>query len=378
MRLSRYLHKLRTEGSGRGRQAAAVGLGVFIGCTPFYGAHLWICLAVGWALGLNRLKLYLAANISNPFLAPLIVLGEIQAGSYLRRGVGYPISMETVRGLDPWLFAADLLLGSLVVGGTLGLLGAAAAWFVGREPDDAADDELIAEAAASYLDVGIAAWELANGKLRFDSVYRDAYRRIGWPTEGRVVDLGCGRGLMLALLAAHGRRQAPDAPSRVALHGVEYRPRMVRLARRALGGAAVIEEADLSRCALPPCRVAMVFDVLHCLPEGVQEAVLGRLSDSVEPGGTLVIREADAAGGWRFAAGEACNRTVAILQGRWGRRFHFRSAQEWIATLERFGFGLDGSPHHHSGLYANVMLVARRNGKPAGDQEPESPRHGSR
>ena len=106
-----------------GREAAAIGLGVFIGCSPLYGFHLLLCLAVGWCLGLNRLKMYLAANISNPFVAPFLILTELQTGAWLRRDELHALTLDTVRNVDPWIFGADLIVGSLVVGGVLGLAG---------------------------------------------------------------------------------------------------------------------------------------------------------------------------------------------------------------------------------------------------------------
>jgi len=47
VRLRRAFYDLRTEYTGPARDAAAVGVGVLIGCTPFYGLHLLICWAVG-------------------------------------------------------------------------------------------------------------------------------------------------------------------------------------------------------------------------------------------------------------------------------------------------------------------------------------------
>ena len=64
----------------------AVGVGVFIGCLPFYGFHLLLCWITGWLFGLNRLKIYLAANISNPLIAPLLIFSELQTGAWVRRG----------------------------------------------------------------------------------------------------------------------------------------------------------------------------------------------------------------------------------------------------------------------------------------------------
>jgi uncharacterized protein (DUF2062 family) len=355
--LARY-HGLRTEWPGRGRLAAAIGLGVFIGCIPLFGSHFWLCAGLGWLLRLNRLKMYLAANISNPLLAPFIVFAEIQLGGYVTDGGVYPLSVAALRQTSPWHFTGDLLVGTIVVGTVLAATAATATWTFARFWFDPREDDLMASAAARYLSVGIQAWETANAKLRFDPVYRESIRNVEWPADGRVLDLGCGRGLMLSVLAVHLDRRDAGAPP--LLHGIDYRRRMVRLARRALGDRATVEQADLTTCDLPPCRIAILFDVLHCLPESVQEALLSRLRDSVEPGGLLLLREADAGGGARFAAVKVTNRLVALLQGRWARHFHFRTSRGWADLLARFGFVADAAPNDEATPFANVLIRARR------------------
>ena len=64
--------------------------------------------------------MYLAANISNPFVAPLLILTELQTGAWVRRGQLHALTLDAVRNIDPWSFGADLIVGSLVVGGVLG------------------------------------------------------------------------------------------------------------------------------------------------------------------------------------------------------------------------------------------------------------------
>ena len=49
-RLRRVLFELRTEGGGAGRDALAAGLGILIGCTPFYGFHFVLSWLVGLAV----------------------------------------------------------------------------------------------------------------------------------------------------------------------------------------------------------------------------------------------------------------------------------------------------------------------------------------
>jgi uncharacterized protein (DUF2062 family) len=123
--LRRGFHRLRTEGAGAFRETTAVALGVFIGCLPFYGFHLLICWTVGFALGLNRLKMYLAANISNPLVAPWLLFAEVQAGAWLRRGSFHPLTLQEIRTTGAAVFGMDLLIGSVFVGATLASLAAA-------------------------------------------------------------------------------------------------------------------------------------------------------------------------------------------------------------------------------------------------------------
>ena len=110
--LRRTFYDLRTEGQGRVREACAIGVGLFIGCMPFYGFHLLLCWMVGRLLGLNRLKVYLAANVSNPIVAPLLVFVELQTGAWIRTGSFLALTLETARTITPWQFGAHLLVGS--------------------------------------------------------------------------------------------------------------------------------------------------------------------------------------------------------------------------------------------------------------------------
>ena len=95
----------------------ALGVGVLIGCSPFYGFHLLLGRGPsGGCSRLNRLKMYLAANISNPLFSPLLILAEIQAGAWARRQDFHDLSLAEMRTTSAWVYGGDLLLGSLIVG----------------------------------------------------------------------------------------------------------------------------------------------------------------------------------------------------------------------------------------------------------------------
>ena len=84
-RFARLLRLLRGSGSPR-RVGLSVGLGLFIGCLPLYGFHLPLCLVVCIPFGLDAVLAYVAANISNPLVAPFLVLSEVVIGSWLLHG----------------------------------------------------------------------------------------------------------------------------------------------------------------------------------------------------------------------------------------------------------------------------------------------------
>ncbi|MEO8678353.1 MAG: DUF2062 domain-containing protein [Vicinamibacterales bacterium] len=367
--LRRLLYGLRTEGAGPSREAAAIGVGVFVGCSPFYGFHLLICWGLGTLLGLNRLKLYLAANVSNPIVAPFLLLGELQTGAWLRSGTVYPFAIQTLRTADPWVFGGDLLAGSLVVGGLLAALAAAVTYALVRDRSkDVLFAALVKRASDRYVSASIVGWEFAHGKLNSDPVYETVLGGELLPSGGTLVDIGCGQGLMLSLLAEAAdavrlntwpaTRTAPPVFDR--LVGVELRRRQARLAEAALGTSAEILHADAGALPLTQYSAVLLFDVLHMMSAPRQEELLRRLSNALTPGGVMLVREADAAAGWRFTMVRMINFLQAIRVGSWKREVHYRRRHEWLACFERCGLAAEVCELRGGGTLGNVLFRVTR------------------
>ena len=364
--LRRAFMGLRTEGAGARRETAAIALGVFIGCLPLYGFHLLLCVVAGFVFGLNRLKMYLAANISNPFVAPWLIVAEVQAGAWLRRGSFHELSREYIASTALTTFGVDAIVGSLVVGAVLAALAAAGTYSLVR--GSAADRpfaDLMRRTADRYLESSITAWEFARGKLRMDPVYRAALSPDVLPSGGTLVDVGCGQGLTLALLAearlasADGTwpRAWPLPPRFDRIVGIESRARVAAIARHALEGEAEVIAGDARRVALEPARAVLLFDVLHLLRPDDQESLLASIADRLEPNGVLLVRDVDAGGGWRFAAVRAGNRFKALVTGTWRQQsFHPRLIGEWRDCFERHGFDVDVRPMDQGTPFANVLF----------------------
>ena len=62
------------------RASLAVGFGVFVGCTPFYGLHTFIVGGISFLFRLNFVYLWLGSQISIPILAPFLVAAALSIG----------------------------------------------------------------------------------------------------------------------------------------------------------------------------------------------------------------------------------------------------------------------------------------------------------
>jgi len=364
--LRRTFTGLRTEGAGAGRETAAIALGVFIGCLPVYGFHLLLCWVIGVVFGLNRLKMYLAANISNPLVAPWLIVAEVQTGAWLRRGSFHQLSRESIASTALTVFGIDAVVGSLFVGAVLAALAATGTYTLVRGSGaDRPFADLVRKAADRYLEASITAWEFARGKLRMDPVYRATLSPDLLPSGGTLLDVGCGQGLTLALLAearlAFERgvwpRDWPPPPRFDCAIGIDTRRRVAAIARHALEGAATVIEGDARTVQLEPARAVLLFDVLHLLPPEDQESLIASIAARLEPGGVVLVREADPGGGWRFAAVHAGNRLKAFVTGTWRQQsFHPRSTAEWRECFAHHGFDVDARPMGQGTPFANILF----------------------
>lgn len=227
-------------------------------------------------------------------------------------------------------------------------------------------NEIVNSAAQRYRGCGMTAWQFARGKLGGDPVYRAVMEGPWLARGGTVLDLGCGQGLMLALIA-EARKVGPVAdglgrawPDR--LVGVELRAKVAATGRLALGDEAEIVAADARSEALPAARTILIFDVLHMMGAADQEALLRGLVAALEPGGTMLLREADAGAGWRFQTVNLANRFKALAFGYSARGFHFRTAAGWRELLERCGLSVEVWPMGQGTPYGNVLLCATKAG----------------
>jgi SAM-dependent methyltransferase len=233
-------------------------------------------------------------------------------------------------------------------------------------PEDAAFESIVASAAHAYAPAGPTALHFARGKLRHDPVFRAILARGLVPDGARLVDLGCGQGVLPAfLVAARARFESgawpsiwPPPPRLASVLGVDLRGRAIAAGRLALGARATLEVGDARTAALPPCDVIAILDVLHYLPPEDQDRVLARCACALTPGGRLLLRVGDADAGVRAAITRFSDQAITLIRGGWPR-LYTRGLKAWVAAVERAGLGVEAAPMSEGTPFANVLLVAR-------------------
>ena len=233
---------------------------------------------------------------------------------------------------------------------------------------DPAFERVVDAAARRYAPAGRFARHFARGKLGGDPVFAEILRRGLIPDGARVLDLGCGQGVLLALLlAARDQHRAgtwpagwAPPPARFVLHGIEFLARDVARGNLALAGEGRVEHGDLRHAPIPSGDVVVLMDVLHYLEPDAQERLLARVADALDPRGLFLTRVGDPSA--RFTAGFSwvLDQCVAFARGQGLHRFHRRTIGEWTAVLERHGFAVTAEPMNGGKLFANVLLTGRR------------------
>jgi uncharacterized protein (DUF2062 family) len=347
--------RLRGTPGSRVRAAAAVALGLFIGCQPLYGLHFVLVLAVCLPLRLDAVLAYLAANISNPLIAPFLIFAEVEAGAYLTTGRFAAFDLAQARATGALGFARQLFVGGLAVGATLALVGFGLAWlFASRRgavaieapSRDVAFEAAVRRTRARYASVKRAHRYYVAGKLAFDPVVKLLSELTAL---GRVLDVGCGRGQLSLLLLELGHAEH--------VTGLDSDADKIEAARSA-GPDADFRVADVARAELPPADTVLLIDVLHYLPIAEQDALLLAATRALEPGGRILVRELDGDPSARTGvtrAFEWIGRKIGLNRGR---ATAYRPARAVTELLERQGLACRVQGASERTPFANVLIIA--------------------
>ncbi|MHB1566226.1 MAG: class I SAM-dependent methyltransferase [Acidiferrobacter sp.] len=228
---------------------------------------------------------------------------------------------------------------------------------------------LVEAAAAPYRRAGRFAWHFARGKLKGDPIFQALLQQSLIPDQARILDLGCGQGLLTAWLSAASAAYAahqwpsdwPAPPQPRTIRGLDRCAHDVRRAHQAYGRQATFEHRDISTADFGHADVVVILDVLHMISYARQDDVLARARDALRASHDklLLVRVADGDGGFGLRLGQGLDWLIAHLRGHGGGRAYCRPVAQWSQALQRLGFTVDTLPMSAGTPFANVLMVAR-------------------
>jgi len=235
---------------------------------------------------------------------------------------------------------------------------------------------LAKDAAVRYKPAGRFAYHFAFSKLTRDPAFAHIVLNGLLVPARRILDLGCGQGLLAALiLAARDHRDAwpsdlPLPPDPVAYQGVDVHGRDIERARRAVDGIARFECADIRSTAFGEADTVVLLDVLHYFNFHTQNDLLRRARTALDGVGTVLLRVADESPSLRHRCSMGIDRTVMALRRQRIHRLHCRPLSAWIRTLEALDFDVTATPLPSGVPFTNVLIVARYDSRRRNEAHP--------
>lgn len=196
--------------------------------------------------------------------------------------------------------------------------------------------------------------EYVRRKLRSDPVFQLGFQTLCDSTLP-IMDIGCGVGL----LAFYLRERGLEVP----IFGLDIDARKVRQANSVASGrySGVAFDVNDVRESLPAFSGNVVlFDVLHYLPPGAQQALLREVRERVAPGGMILIRDGVRDGSARYWATLIGEKLAQAVSWNVGAPLHFASRDEITGAFLAGAFSGEELPASGNMPLNNYLFVFRR------------------
>ncbi len=96
--------------------AAGFAVGVFIGCTPLFGIHTALAIALAFIFRLNKLTTITGSWVNTPFTVLPILMASYRLGEFILGNEPQPVSFASLDWHHLREYAAALFIGSALIG----------------------------------------------------------------------------------------------------------------------------------------------------------------------------------------------------------------------------------------------------------------------
>ncbi len=150
------------------------------------------------------------------------------------------------------------------------------------------------------------------------------------PQRGKILDVGCGYGLLANLIASKCRARS--------VVGIDLSASRVRVAKRSVKGRSNIMflYGDVESLEIAQYDLVVMTDVLHHMDESKAKIVLERISFSLRRNGVLVILDVEKEPFWKFYITYVIDRFLNP-EGR----LYYRSVPEMGRLLQSFSLAVE-------------------------------------
>lgn len=182
-------------------------------------------------------------------------------------------------------------------------------------------------------------------KVKTDPVYDAVFERVRG-TSDRIVDVGCGAGVLAAYLRARGF-EAPVA-------GIDHDARKIAIARGLGLRDATFDVADVGQASVAPGTIVML-DLLHYFDDDAQTSLLRR---AAAVSNLVIIRDAVRDGSWRYRATYAQETFARAIRWLKAERLNFPRRETIVDAFA--GFDAEVVPLWGRTPFNNYLFVFRR------------------
>lgn len=187
----------------------------------------------------------------------------------------------------------------------------------------------------------------------WDAPYEELNKAV--PKAGKVLDLGCGDGLLANYLAI-------SSPKRNVV-GVEISKSRVMQASHGISNAH-FKQADILKLGSYKANSVVLAHVLHHLPSKKdQEVLIEKLSKQLKKNSKMVILEISRQPYYKYLFSMFTDSVIVpiLFEGKlFSYNFYYRTARDWRKLLTQYGFKVT-LKHRNKGMpFSHVVIIATK------------------